>query len=347
LLFASTTTSVSLTGFLHKQGEKNVERVGAVLGERVIEGSLYKNFQGDKFPFLIKFTTKPGLKFLKLIARTSQAEVLTLGYVLLRCGNKPAGNRSLTRPFPDLPDGSEINPRGLSRHDYGIPPANPKCSLIIYLSQSPCLMRVQLASFQNDPFLRDCEIIYAVDDPQIEMHALLEAENLSMMLSLSFSVFICEKKSMNSFSTRIPRLASRMQSWNPGSSAAVARCARGEDLLFLDATVMAPHSGWLSQMLRDFQQRRDIGVLGARLIPCETADFTPPEEEPPTSNLADCESVDAACFLMKKTSLDEIEMLSAARFQEKNSGQTPRPKVRARMQKTCLDNNVKLCQLKV
>lgn len=135
------------------------------------------------------------------------------------------------------------------RHDFGEQPSAPEVSIIVPLYHRFDFMEHQLVEFSRDPeVLHACELIYVVDDPEIEAAVLAASEYHHRLFSMPFSVIL-----------------GRCNRGFSGANNLGARFARGQELLFLNSDVIPRAPGWLG-VLRSSLRREGVGLVGPRLL---------------------------------------------------------------------------------
>lgn len=132
---------------------------------------------------------------------------------------------------------------------YGHPVKNPKCSIIIPIYGRSDFIFYQLAQMSQDPFMKEVEIIYVLDDPRI-------IDQFEKYSSESYELFQLPFKTV-----QYGRNLGYAGANNMGCKA-----AESNQLLLLNSDVMPKDIGWLKQMLDIYGQEKDIGILGARLL---------------------------------------------------------------------------------
>ncbi len=132
---------------------------------------------------------------------------------------------------------------------YGASPAEPTVSIIVPLYARADLMEHQLASFANDPTLRDAELLYFVDDPRIADEAVILADRCDRLMRVPFRL-----------------LSSNQNLGFAGANNRAASFARSDTLLLLNSDVIPRKPNWLPSMLATFRALSPGGVLGAKLL---------------------------------------------------------------------------------
>lgn len=132
---------------------------------------------------------------------------------------------------------------------FGPPPKTPEVSVIVPLYKRFDFIEHQVIEFIRDPFFRDkVELIYVIDDPEIRLSVLAEAEKLFRLYEMPMRV--------------VSGIRNRGFS---GANNLGAIHANGEYLLFLNSDVIPIAPGWLEQMLGAFGAE-NVGAVGAQLL---------------------------------------------------------------------------------
>jgi GT2 family glycosyltransferase len=199
------------------------------------------------------------------------------------------------------------------RIDYGKLPESPKASLIIPLYGRYDFMRYQIAHFNTDPSLHNCEIIYVVDDPSIASQCQKLAAELEIIFDISFTLLIL----------------SRNVGFGPANNIAARRAA--SNVLFLvNSDVLPKSSNWLDAMIETVSGEA-VGVVGARLLfednsiqhdgmaPMTIKEYPglvfndhpfkgwPIKLSPNSAEVAECQMVTAALVAIKKSDYDTLK----------------------------------------
>jgi O-antigen biosynthesis protein len=132
---------------------------------------------------------------------------------------------------------------------YGTPGEAPEVSIIIPLYQRIDLLEQQLAQFVHDPEVRQAELIYVLDSPELANSLAATASQLFHLYRVPFSVVTLER--------------------NAGFSAVNnvgASFARGRLLLLLNSDVLPDRPGWLGKMTAFYDSTPGIGALAPKLL---------------------------------------------------------------------------------
>jgi len=141
------------------------------------------------------------------------------------------------------------NPMPVAELEFGQPPQQPLCSVIIPLYRRVDFVEYQMALFSRSWDATQLELLYVLDDPAKRR----ELENLARSLHERFGI-----------SFRLLMLES-----NVGFAAASnvgLRAARGRYVCFLNSDVFPITDGWLTRLIQGLEANSDVGILGARLL---------------------------------------------------------------------------------
>jgi GT2 family glycosyltransferase len=137
-----------------------------------------------------------------------------------------------------------------TRRDFGKVQANPAVSVIVPLYRRFDFMEHQILEFGRDSYFREnCELIYVVDDPEIDRPVIATAEFHHKLFGLSFSVISGQRN--RGFS---------------GANNLGAEYAQGRELLFMNSDVIPREPGWLAPMRDLLASDERIGIVGPRLL---------------------------------------------------------------------------------
>lgn len=131
---------------------------------------------------------------------------------------------------------------------YGEPPAAPTVSIVIPLYGRIDFLEHQLAQFVHDPELREADLIYVLDSPELASALQAAAGQLFELYGLPFRVAVLSRNGGYSVAN------------NRGAS-----LAQGRLLLLLNSDVLPDAPGWLGRMA-DFYDKHEVGVLGPKLL---------------------------------------------------------------------------------
>jgi len=132
---------------------------------------------------------------------------------------------------------------------YGKPVKAPDCSMIIPIYGRYDFVLYQMTQFDNDPYMQKVEIIYVLDDPKILSEFNSYCARVSPLLNLGFKTVYggCNR----GFA---------------GANNLGVKHATAETLLLLNSDVMPKYNNWLADLISVFNKKKNVGVLGARLL---------------------------------------------------------------------------------
>lgn len=134
--------------------------------------------------------------------------------------------------------------------EYGLVPKRPAVSVIVPLYGRLDLMEYQLSQFGIDKqFCAEVELIYVLDDPKL-------LDSFRMFCHVIAPLYGTPFKALT-YSTNLGYA---------GANNVGARAARGKYLILLNSDVLPSNTGWVHQMLTNYQQISDCGALGVRLL---------------------------------------------------------------------------------
>jgi len=131
---------------------------------------------------------------------------------------------------------------------YGEPPESPAVSIVVPLYGRIDFLEHQLAQFVHDPELREADLIYVLDSPELAAALESAAGQLFELYGLPFRVVVLSRNGGYSVAN------------NRGAS-----LAQGRLLLLLNSDVLPDEPGWLSRMA-EFYEEREVGALGPKLL---------------------------------------------------------------------------------
>lgn len=132
---------------------------------------------------------------------------------------------------------------------YGEPPEAPAVSIVVPLYGRIDFLEHQLAQFVHDPELREADLIYVLDSPELAPALESAAGQLFELYGLPFRVVVLSRNGGYSVAN------------NRGAS-----LARGRLLLLLNSDVLPDQPGWLGRMASFYEEREGIGALGPKLL---------------------------------------------------------------------------------
>lgn len=131
---------------------------------------------------------------------------------------------------------------------YGEPPPAPAVSVVVPLYGRIDFLEHQLAQFVHDPELREADLIYVLDSPELAPALESAAGQLFELYGLPFRVATLSQNGGYSVAN------------NRGAS-----LAEGRHLLLLNSDVLPDEPGWLGKMTR-FYDEHEVGALGPKLL---------------------------------------------------------------------------------
>jgi len=133
--------------------------------------------------------------------------------------------------------------------EYGEAPASPAASIVVPLYGRIDFLEHQLAQFVHDPELRESDLIYVLDSPELAAALETSAGQLFELYGLPFRVAVLSQNGGYSVAN------------NRGAS-----LARGKHLLLLNSDVLPDAPGWLGQLSAFYEETEGIGALGPKLL---------------------------------------------------------------------------------
>lgn len=226
---------IRISGIFADEAGRAAAQIIIRLGRRLIFAHA-KNIPGQSLhPFSVRFTTKPGLKYLTLMAQQQNGEIITLGRRLLYCSETIP--RPPQIPLEQIPESVLVAPAEIDLK----PTAAPLVSIIIPVyNQTRYTLRCLKAIATHT---RDIPVeVVVIDDcsPEPEIALLGEIAGLRVHRNETNQGFILN--------------------CNLG-----AQIARGKYLVFLNNDTQV-QVGWLRHLLDVLETKPDAGLVGARLI---------------------------------------------------------------------------------
>lgn len=133
--------------------------------------------------------------------------------------------------------------------EYGVQVENPEVSIIVPLYGRIDFIKYQLALFADDPDLKQNELIYVLDDPRLYEDFLYLCDSQSSIFEIPFKTVY----------TGIN------QGYAAANNSGVS-VAKGRLLLLLNSDVMPVRSGWLSSLVKSYNDLADVGVIAPKLL---------------------------------------------------------------------------------
>jgi len=133
--------------------------------------------------------------------------------------------------------------------DFGEPAGSPENSIVVPLYGRIDFLEHQLAQFVHDPELRESELIYVLDSPELETALKTSAGQLFELYGVPFRVVVLAQNGGYSVAN------------NRGAS-----LAHGRRLLLLNSDVLPAAPGWLGRMAAFYEEQDSVGALGPKLL---------------------------------------------------------------------------------
>jgi GT2 family glycosyltransferase len=133
--------------------------------------------------------------------------------------------------------------------EFGEPPRAPETSIVVPLYGRVDFLEHQLAQFVHDPELRESDLIYVLDSPELATALQTSAGQLFELYRVPFRVAVLAQNGGYSVAN------------NRGAS-----LARGRRLLLLNSDVIPDAPGWLGRMSAFYDAQDSIGALGPKLL---------------------------------------------------------------------------------
>lgn len=131
---------------------------------------------------------------------------------------------------------------------FGIPPEDPSCSVIVPLYGRCDFIRHQLAWFADDPDFQNADLIYVIDDPSLVDEAIALAARYQWLFNVSFRI-IWYGRNLGF----------------AGANNVGVRFARGKHLLLLNSDVIPQTPGWLNALESQLESLPEAGAVGPLL----------------------------------------------------------------------------------
>lgn len=132
---------------------------------------------------------------------------------------------------------------------YGKPADAAAVSLVVPLYKRIDFVEQQMAQFAHDPEIRDAELIYVLDSPELADRLRIQARQLYRLYRIPFRVVTLNRNA--GFSTAN----------NVGAS-----IAKGRLLLLLNSDVLPDRPGWLGSLVSFHDAREGVGAVGPKLL---------------------------------------------------------------------------------
>lgn len=132
---------------------------------------------------------------------------------------------------------------------FGDTPGQACVSIIIPLYGRYDFLQHQIAQFSADPDMQHAEVIFVLDDPELEREVALTAHGVFKTFRYPFKVVFSDKN--RGFA---------------GANNLGAEYATTSRLLLLNSDILPSQHGWLSELNAQFDQAENCGMLGATLL---------------------------------------------------------------------------------
>lgn len=133
--------------------------------------------------------------------------------------------------------------------ELGAVPAEPDVSIVVPLYRRVDLIEHQLAQFANDPELRECELIFVLDSPELAAELLPRVALLHDLYRVPFRLAVLSRNAGFAVAT------------NLGAS-----LARGRLLLALNSDVLPDRPGWLGRLAEAHDSLPEAGAVAPKLL---------------------------------------------------------------------------------
>lgn len=132
---------------------------------------------------------------------------------------------------------------------FGEPPSDPETSIVVPLYGRVDFLEHQLAQFVHDPELREADLVYVLDSPELAETLEISAGQLFELYGVPFRVAVLARN--GGYSTANNRGAS---------------LANGRLLLLLNSDVLPDQPGWLSRLVAFHDEHEGVGAVGPKLL---------------------------------------------------------------------------------
>lgn len=133
--------------------------------------------------------------------------------------------------------------------EFGTRPGSAEVSIVVPLYGRIDFLEHQLAQFVHDPEMREADLIYVLDSPELAPALEKAASELFDLYRVPFRVAVLSRNGGYSVAN------------NRGAS-----LAEGRLLLLLNSDVLPDRPGWLSRMTAFYDEKDEIGALGPKLL---------------------------------------------------------------------------------
>jgi GT2 family glycosyltransferase len=157
--------------------------------------------------------------------------------------------KHLLPPLTRLQDRARRGVEIESVNEYGRGIISPTVSVVVTLYRRIDYLQHQLLHFAQDPTMRQVDLIYVLDSPELGGRLLQLAHSLYELHGVPFRI------------VRLTQNAGYATANNLGASLAAGRL-----LLLLNSDVIPDRPGWIEKMLDFYDATPDIGALGPKLL---------------------------------------------------------------------------------
>ena len=133
--------------------------------------------------------------------------------------------------------------------EYGIPPADPVASIVVPLYRRIDFLEQQLAQFVHDPEIREADLVYVLDSPELTQPLLETAARLFPLYRIPFRIAVMTRNSGFAHAN------------NAGVS-----LSRARKIVLLNSDALPARRGWLGAMASFYDATPGIGALGPKLL---------------------------------------------------------------------------------
>jgi GT2 family glycosyltransferase len=141
------------------------------------------------------------------------------------------------------------SPRQVRELQFGTPPTDPRCTVVVPLHGRHDFLLYQLSAFARDPEMAGADLIYVIDDPAIRDATVRLARDISPLWPVPFRV-----------------IDPGTNLGYAGANNLAASRGRGDLLLLLNSDVLPDRPGWLGRLDAKLDALPRCGVLAPRLL---------------------------------------------------------------------------------
>jgi GT2 family glycosyltransferase len=133
--------------------------------------------------------------------------------------------------------------------DFGAVPEEPDVSVVVPLYRRVDLIEHQLAQFANDPAMREAELVYVLDSPELASELLPRVAELHQLYRIPFRLAILSRNGGFAVASNLG-----------------AYLARGRLVLLLNSDVLPDRPGWLPDLVEAHDSLPEAGVVAPKLL---------------------------------------------------------------------------------